>query len=77
MQFRHFFRISAGISDRTRFFLIGFALLRDSELKYRLLAEANPVRRAGIIKHELVSLDDLVGRADRQPRDWPKGMSWN
>jgi Lon protease-like protein len=58
--------------------LIGFTLLRDGELKYRLLAEASPVRRAGIIKHELSNLDDLVGRADLQPyRSWPKGMSWN
>ncbi|MHC4416371.1 MAG: LON peptidase substrate-binding domain-containing protein [Planctomycetota bacterium] len=58
--------------------LIGFALLRDSELKYRLLAEANPIRRAGMIKHELVNLDGLVSRAERQPyRSWPKGMSWN
>jgi Lon protease-like protein len=58
--------------------LIGFTLLRDSELKYRLLAEASPVRRAGIIKHELINLDELVGRADLQPyRSWPKGMSWN
>ncbi len=58
--------------------LIGFALLKDTELKYRLLAEASPVRRAGIIKHELCNLDDLVARADRQPyRSWPKGMAWN
>lgn len=58
--------------------LIGFALLKDSELKYRLLEEASPVRRAGIIKGELTSIDHLVGRAERQPyRKWPKGMSWN
>ena len=57
---------------------IGFALLNDSELKYRLLAEANPVRRAGILKDELASIDDLVGRAQRQPYEaWPTGMSWN
>ena len=57
--------------------LIGFALLRDSELKYRLLAEASPERRAGIITNELINLGELVGRAKHQPRDWPKGMSWN
>ncbi|MCZ6494500.1 MAG: LON peptidase substrate-binding domain-containing protein [Planctomycetota bacterium] len=66
------------ISTHALLELIGFALLLDSELRYQLLAEANPVRRAGIIKHELTSLDDLVSRADRQPyRSWPKGMSWN
>lgn len=58
--------------------LIGFALLRNSELKYRLLAEANPMRRAGMIKDELTTLDQLVSRAERQPyRAWPKGMAWN
>ena len=58
--------------------LIGFALLRDSELKYRLLAEANPLRRAGMIKNELANLDHLVSRADLQPfKSWPKGLSWN
>ncbi len=57
---------------------IGFALLRGCELKYRLLEEASPVRRASIIKDELANLDSLVGRAQRQPyQAWPKGMSWN
>ncbi len=66
------------VSTQALLELIGFALLRDSELKYRLLAEASAVRRAGIIKHELVNLDHLVQLADRQPyRAWPKGMSWN
>ena len=58
--------------------LIGFALLSDGELKYRLLAEANPIRRAGIIQHELSNIEHLVGRAEQQPfESWPKGMSWN
>lgn len=58
--------------------LISFALLSNSELKYRLLAEASPMRRAGMIKNELTTIDRLVGRADIQPyRTWPKGMSWN
>jgi Lon protease-like protein len=58
--------------------LIGFALVRDSELKYRLLAEACPKRRAGLIKNELANIDHLVEQAERQAfRNWPKGMSWN
>jgi uncharacterized protein len=58
--------------------LVGFALVRDSELKYRLLAEACPERRAQLLKHELAAIENLVGRADRQAyRSWPKGMSWN
>ncbi|MCH8005385.1 MAG: LON peptidase substrate-binding domain-containing protein [Planctomycetes bacterium] len=66
------------VSTQALLELIGFALLAEGELKYRLLAEANPVRRAVIIKNELAHLDDLVGRADRQSyRSWPKGLSWN
>src|SRR5204863_7061160 len=58
--------------------LIGFALVHDAELKYRLLAEANPLRRARLIKRELNNLDHLVSQAERQAyRSWPKGMSWN
>jgi Lon protease-like protein len=58
--------------------LIGFAVIRDTEVKYRLLEEADPDRRAVMIKGELVYLDMLVRRARRQKfRDWPKGMSWN
>lgn len=58
--------------------LIGFALVHDTDMKYRLLAEADPLRRARIIRHELTNLDQLVHMAERQAfRDWPKGMSWN
>ncbi len=66
------------VSTHSLLEFIGFALLKDRELKYRLLAEANPIRRAGIIKDELASIDHLVGRAQRQPyAAWPKGMAWN
>ncbi len=58
--------------------LLGFALVMDGDLKYRLLAEANAQRRAGLIKEELIKLDELVQRAERQNhRSWPKGLSWN
>ena len=58
--------------------LIGFALVRDTELKYQLLAEADPQRRAVLIEGELLYLDRLVYRAEGQNyREWPKGMSWN
>jgi len=58
--------------------LIGFALVRDTELKYRLLAEGDPERRAVIIEGELHYLDRLVHRTDGQTfRTWPKGLSWN
>jgi hypothetical protein len=66
------------ISTHALLELIGFALVHDSELKYRLLAEPDPIRRARLIRRELRSLDQLVMQAERQAyRSWPKGMSWN
>lgn len=68
----------ADVSTEALLELIGFALLTDSELKYRLLAEGNPMRRARIITQELASIDAMVSRAERQPfKTWPKGLSWN
>lgn len=58
--------------------LIGFALIPGCETKYRLLAEASPIRRARLIKHELAALGQLVEQAEQQPFEhWPKGLSWN
>lgn len=58
--------------------LIGFTLVQDNDLKYRLLEEADPTRRAEIIRTELSDLDLLVKQAERQSyAKWPKGMSWN
>lgn len=58
--------------------LIGFALVHDHEVKYRLLAEPSATRRARLIRKELRHIDGLVEVAERQShRDWPKGMSWN
>jgi Lon protease-like protein len=58
--------------------LIGFMLVKNSEVKYRLLAEPDPDARAQMIKRELHGLDLLVKQAERQSYEqWPKGMSWN
>ena len=58
--------------------LIGFTLVSDYEVRYQLLAEADPYVRAVTIKNELVSLDVLLNKALRQDhKSWPKGMSWN
>jgi Lon protease-like protein len=58
--------------------LVGGALVRDAEMKYRLLEESDPHQRAKMIELELRALDDLVRLADGQSQDaWPKGMSWN
>jgi uncharacterized protein len=58
--------------------LIGFTLVKDHELKYRLLAEPDADKRAGLIKRELCCIDRMIGRAERLCNcTWPKGMSWN
>jgi len=58
--------------------LIGFTLVKDLEVRYQLLAEPNPIRRAEIIRGELRHLDAIVRKAETQSYpDWPKGMSWN
>ncbi len=58
--------------------LIGFALLHDTETRYRLLQESSPIERAKVIHRELRRLDGLIRVAQRQDfKSWPKGMSWN
>jgi Lon protease-like protein len=58
--------------------LIGFVVVQDQEMRYRLLAEPSPTRRAKLLTGELRSLDQLVSRANGQHHeDWPKGVSWN
>jgi Lon protease-like protein len=56
----------------------GFALVRDSEQRYRLLAERDPIRRAEIVRDAIAELDRLVALCERQRSDeWPRGESWN
>jgi Lon protease-like protein len=66
------------ISTHALLELIGFAIVRDTEVRYRLLAEPDPNLRAQIIKDELNQLSEVVCAASRQShRRWPKGASWN
>ncbi|MCA9291119.1 MAG: LON peptidase substrate-binding domain-containing protein [Phycisphaerales bacterium] len=58
--------------------LVGFTLFQDNDLKYELLAEASPDRRACLIRDELDHLRRIIDGADGQShREWPKGLSWN
>jgi Lon protease-like protein len=58
--------------------LVGFALIRDTDRKYLLLAEADPTHRAGMLKRELRGLDAIMRQVEPQSfREWPKGLSWN
>ena len=66
------------IPTRALIELIAFRTVQDSEMKYRLLAEADPYRRAEIVFAELEHLAEVVGRSRGQSQTkWPKGMSWN
>jgi hypothetical protein len=52
--------------------------VRDSEQRYRLLAERDPIRRAEIVRDAIAELDRLVALCERQRSDeWPRGESWN
>jgi len=58
--------------------LVAFAILNQTETRYRLLAEGDVNRRARMIRAELERLRSLISRAMKQhPEDWPKGVSWN
>lgn len=60
------------------FELIAFTLISDPEVRYRLLAESDALRRVGVVEDELRRLESLLRRAERQhPEQWPKGCSWN
>ena len=56
----------------------GYALVRDAEARYRLLAEPDPMRRAEQVRDAIAELERLVALAERQgSEEWPKGESWN
>ena len=56
----------------------GYALVREAEARYRLLAEADPLRRAEQVRDAIADLERLVALAERQgSEEWPKGESWN
>ena len=58
--------------------IVGDAIVRIEETRYRLLEESDPWSRARILRDHLVAMDRLVAAAERQgSRDWPKGLSWN
>lgn len=58
--------------------LVGFTVLTDPEVRYRLLEDGDPQHRAEIVERELMELRELIRRAGSQrPQDWPKGCSWN
>ncbi len=60
------------------FELLSFTLLTDQELRYGLLAEPDPLRRAELVRDDLDRFRRMIRLADRQGSDeWPKGVSWN
>jgi len=56
----------------------GHVLVRDPELRYRMLSEADPVRRASLLRDAVAGIERMVALAERQGSDaWPRGESWN
>ena len=58
--------------------MASFVLMKDDDIRYRLLEEPDPSERARIVHAELEHIDRLVWLCDRQKwQDWPKHLSWN
>lgn len=58
--------------------LVGFALVQDAGVKYRLLEESDVRARAVLVMEELKRLEAMIRRAQNQrPEDWPRGTSFN
>jgi Lon protease-like protein len=58
--------------------VVGFKILSDPALRYRMLAEADARVRATILLKELTGLERLARlAAEQHPEQWPKGQSWN
>lgn len=58
--------------------LITFAILGDSEVRYRLLAEGDVALRAKVVERELGRLRQTLDRAAPQRKvETPKGCHWN
>ncbi|MEM9064305.1 MAG: LON peptidase substrate-binding domain-containing protein [Planctomycetota bacterium] len=55
-----------------------FALVDDNDMRYRLLAEADPGVRATIVNQQAAGIERMLKLADKQrPEEWPKGVSFN
>ena len=58
--------------------MVSFAIVSDSRVRYRLLAERDLAHRVEILRSNLEGLQEMIGRAlSQRPESWPKGCSWN
>lgn len=60
--------------------MVAMAIASDPKVRYRLLAESDPVARTRVLLGELNALSRLLRLAARQrhgQEPWPKGQSWN
>ncbi len=58
--------------------LVAMSFISDPEVRYRVLAAADPMERARIVEGELNGLAALIRRTAAQRRvETPKGCSWN
>ena len=58
--------------------LVAFSVITNEEVRYKVLAEPDPYRRARMIWADIERTDRLIAKAQRQVGDEPpRGVSWN
>ncbi len=66
------------LSHQAALELVAFALVKDEELRYRILAEGDAHERAVMVWADLHRTDRFIAKAEQQlGRPAPRGVSWN
>ena len=66
------------LSHQAALELVAFALVKDDELRYRILSESDAYERAKLIWTDLHRTDRFIAKAELQlGKDAPRGVSWN
>jgi Lon protease-like protein len=66
------------LSDHGAIELVAFAVIKNDGVRYKVLAEGDPYKRARIVWTDLERTDRLLAKAQQQVGDEPpRGVSWN
>ncbi len=66
------------LSNQGAIELVAFAVIKDEDVRYKVLAEPDPYKRARMIWADLEKTDRLIAKAQTQVVDeLPRGVSWN
>ncbi len=66
------------LSHQAALELVAFALVKDEELRYRILSESDAYERAKLIWTDLHRTERFIARAEQQlSRERPRGVNWN